>query len=97
MGNPLLWALSTSSWLLGGVLYPTEVLPVPLRVIARAVPLTHALEGLRAALLEGAGVREVLPSCIALAAVAAVALPIGLFLVMAGVRRIRARGSFARG
>ena len=40
--------------LVSGVLYPVELLPHWLRTIGSWVPLTHALEGMRLALLKGA-------------------------------------------
>jgi ABC-2 type transport system permease protein len=42
---------------LGGVFVPLEAMPDWLRVIARALPLTYAVEGLRAALGQGEATR----------------------------------------
>lgn len=52
--DPLLWLFGSGSWLLGGVLYPIDVLPASLQHLSRLLPITHAAEGMRAALLGGA-------------------------------------------
>src|SRR5919201_723309 len=53
-GDPLLWLFASGSWLLGGVLYPTDLLPPLLRHVGALLPITHAVNGMRAALLSGA-------------------------------------------
>jgi ABC-2 type transport system permease protein len=54
------------SGLVRGVMYAISVLPGPLRFLARLIPVTYSLEGMRAALLGGAGWRELWPSIAAL-------------------------------
>jgi ABC-2 type transport system permease protein len=44
--------------LLGGVFWSVNNLPDPLQVIARLLPMTHAIDGLRAVLLQGAGLSD---------------------------------------
>ena len=44
-GNPLGWALRGASVVLGGTLYPVEVLPAALQASAPCCPMTHALPG----------------------------------------------------
>lgn len=58
-GNPVTWAIATVSELLGGVYFPTKILPEWMRSISEWIPMTHALESLRATLLRNAGFREV--------------------------------------
>jgi len=53
-GDPIAWLFGGLSWLLGGVLYPVTVLPAWLRPVSALLPLTYAIEGMRAALLRGA-------------------------------------------
>lgn len=50
-GDPLAWLLGSLTYLLSGVVYPVEVLPSALRPLSLLLPATHALEGLRGALL----------------------------------------------
>jgi ABC-2 type transport system permease protein len=53
--------------LLSGVYFPVEVLPRGIQTLAVLLPSTHALAGLRLAVLGGAGWPELLPSLGALA------------------------------
>jgi ABC-2 type transport system permease protein len=92
-GDPLLWLFGSGSWLLGGVMYPTDVLPAWLRQIAELLPITHALRGLRAALLRDATVATVLPEITALTLFAVVGLPVSFAVFNAGLRRARTIGT----
>ncbi len=51
-GSPIGWLFGGLSWLLGGVLYPVTVLPEWLQQVSRLLPITYAIEGMRAALLQ---------------------------------------------
>ena len=66
-GNPAKWVVLGVSSLVGGMMYPVSVLPGPLRILARLIPVTYSLEGMRAALLAGAGWNQLWPSIAALA------------------------------
>jgi ABC-2 type transport system permease protein len=94
-GNPVTWLLTSASELLGGVFFPVEVLPDWLKALSQAVPMTHALLGLRKALLMGAGWGDVAPQLLALAAFTAVAWPLGVFCFSAALKRTRADGSLS--
>lgn len=56
-------------------MYPVSVLPGYLQAIARLIPLTYSLQGIRAALLGGAAFHELWPCVIALLIFAAILLP----------------------
>ena len=92
-GDPLLWVVGGLSWLLGGVFYPLEVLPPLLRQAAALLPITHALTGMRMAILEGASLSLLAPQVVALALFAALGLPLSLVLFQAGMRWTRTSGS----
>src|SRR5262245_23232054 len=51
--DPLSWLVDVTLYMLAGVYFPVQILPDWLRVIAYALPLSHALEGLRFALMRG--------------------------------------------
>ena len=53
-GSPIAWLFGALSWLLGGLLYPVAVLPDWLRALSALLPVPHAIEGMRAALLGAA-------------------------------------------
>jgi len=82
-GDPLLWLFGVVSWLLGGVFFPVETLPAFLQQVARLLPITYALDGLRATLLGGAGLAAVRPQLIVLGTMAAIGLPLSAALVSA--------------
>jgi ABC-2 type transport system permease protein len=94
-GDPLLWLFGSLSWLLGGVFYPLEVLPPLLQQTAQLLPITHALEVMRAALLSGAPVAELLPQIGVLALFGFIGLPISLIGFSLGVRRARVTGTLS--
>jgi ABC-2 type transport system permease protein len=59
--GPLVKAVLAASALLGGVYYPTNVIPSWIQTLSEWVPLTYGLRAVRQTLLEGFPVRAVLP------------------------------------
>jgi ABC-2 type transport system permease protein len=92
-GDPLLWFFGGLSWLLGGVFYPLDVLPPALQKLAAWLPITHALSGMRKAVLDGAPLASLVPEVEALALFALIGLPVSLYLFYAGMRWTRTSGS----
>ncbi len=95
-GNPLGWALRGASVVLGGTLYPTEVLPPALQVVGNLLPMTHALRVLRGAVLEGQGVGELAGPLAALAVVSLGYLLLGLGACALAIRHARIDGSLGQ-
>jgi ABC-2 type transport system permease protein len=91
--NPVAMVLGAASMFLSGVIYPVSVLPAWLQAAGRLLPLTHALEALRLALLAGAAPRALAPSLGALAVFAFTLTPAGLGLFVYALRRARVDGS----
>jgi ABC-2 type transport system permease protein len=77
-GESLMTAAASLVLLVSGVLYPVELLPDVLQTIGGLVPLTHALEGMRLALLKGATVAELSATLISLSGFAIVLLTVGI-------------------
>ena len=92
-GNPIQWALNTAFVLLGGVYFPVTLLPEPLRLAARALPITHILHGLRRALLEGASLDALWPSLGVILLFGVCLLPLGLWAMAQALRQARRQGS----
>jgi ABC-2 type transport system permease protein len=65
--DPFAFALDMLTYLLSGVIYPVEVLPSTLQSVSRLLPATYAISALRAAGLEHAPIRQLLPAWAALA------------------------------
>ena len=92
-GNPAKWIVLGVSGLLGGMMYPVSVLPAPLQLLARLIPVTYSLEGMRAALLAGAGWRELLPSIGALLLFAVILIPLSFLVFSWALRRTKITGT----
>ena len=92
-GDPFTYALDSLSYLFAGVLYPTEVLPPLLRVMARFLPATHALHGLREAALRGAAPAQLLPTWTALLAFCLVLWPLAALALSAARRHVEQAGT----
>jgi len=93
--NPVALIIASLSFFLSGVLYPVSVLPAWLRAIAWLLPLTHALEVLRGAVLVGAAPAALAHSFVALIIFAGVLGPIGAGVFAYALRRARVDGSLS--
>jgi ABC-2 type transport system permease protein len=92
-GNPAKWIVLGVSGLVGGMMYPVSVLPRPLQMLARLIPVTYSLEGMRAALLAGAPFRGLWPSLAALLIFAAILLPLSFVVFSWSLRRTKITGT----
>lgn len=92
-GNPVNWAILGLSTVVGGMMYPISVLPKWLQVVARLTPVTYSLEGMRAAILGHATLRELIPSIAGLLLFAAILLPISFAIFSWALRRTKITGT----
>ena len=92
-GNPISYVFGWSSFLLGGIFFPVEILPSRIRFLSQFLPATHATQAIRDLLLTGAPLRAVLPLagnlCLFVIAVA----PLGIIFFRFAVRRAKLQGS----
>ncbi len=95
-GELLVTGITALSGLLCGVLFPVELLPRWLQQAAAFIPMTHALEGLRMALVEGQPTAQLLPQFQALALFALVLLPAGLLSFSLAIRWAKSSGTLAQ-
>jgi ABC-2 type transport system permease protein len=70
-------------------------LPRPLELLARAVPLTYAIDGMRRALLEGPSLMAMAPTLAVLAGFGVVLLPLALVGLSLSLRRARQDGTLS--
>src|SRR5271155_1186872 len=94
-GSALLWLLGSGLWFLSGTMFPIQSLPRPLELLARAVPLTYAIDGMRRALLEGLSVTAIAPTLAVLAGFGMVLLPLALAGLSLSLRRARQNGTLS--
>ena len=82
--------------LVSGVYYPLSVLPAPMQLAGQASPLTYALAGIRASLLDGATVRDQLPTVLILLAMGAALIPASVATFSWAERRAKRLGLLKR-
>jgi ABC-2 type transport system permease protein len=92
-GEAIVTTLGYLVLLLGGVLFPSSVLPSWLQGLAELVPLKHALDGMRMSLLTGASIAELSGVMWKLAAFSAVLLPAGFGAFHLAVQAAKRNGS----
>lgn len=82
--------------LVSGVYYEIDVLPGWLQTISRISPATYTLKAMRAALLEGAGISQLMDSVLLLAGMGMILIPLGYFTFRMGERFARRSGRLSR-
>jgi ABC-2 type transport system permease protein len=93
--NPGKWMLMAISGVLGGLMYPVSILPHWLQVLARLLPITYSLEGLRAALLDGASFAALWTTIMKLLVFAAILLPVSFYAFAWALRRTKINGTLS--
>jgi ABC-2 type transport system permease protein len=94
-GSAVLWLLSSGVWFLSGAIFPTSSLPSALEWLARLVPITYAIDGMRMALLEHKSVLAMVPTLMALGGFGVVLLVVALAGFSLSVRHSRQNGSLS--
>lgn len=94
--GPLATGVMAVSGLLGGVYYPTRVVPSWIEPVSDFLPVTYGLRALRKVLLEGQPFSAVTGDVAVLAAFAAVLLAVSLVVFRAAFRYARRIGTLAQ-
>ena len=84
-----------ASALLSGAIYPVDVLPESLQIVARALPQTHAIEAMRLAVLQGHSIPDLASSLVSLLVFVIILLPLSLAAFHYAARRSKMDGSLA--
>jgi ABC-2 type transport system permease protein len=79
-----------------GVYYPVSVLPAWMQAIATVSPATYALRGIRAAIIDGAGIGALWGDVWPLIVIGAVAIPLGLLSFRRGEIYAKRHGKLKR-
>ena len=82
--------------LVSGVYYPTTVLPGWMQAIAVVSPATYVIRGMRAALLDGAGLAAVWPDLWPALLIGAISIPVGLNAFLWAERHAKRTGRLKR-
>jgi ABC-2 type transport system permease protein len=94
-GNPVKWLFLGVAGLVSGVMYPVTVLPSYLQSLARLVPVTYSLQGMRIALLQQASISTLWPTLRALLLFALVLLPVSFAVFSWALRRTKVTGTLS--
>lgn len=94
-GDPVAIIYSALSYLFSGVYFPISLLPEPLRLFSKILPMTHALEGLRKTLLIEIDVTDILPQCISLTIFSLILWPISILIFSIAIKRAKGDGSLS--
>jgi ABC-2 type transport system permease protein len=95
-GQQVTMIFGSTLLLISGVYYPVEVLPSWMQALAKISPVTYALEGVRAALLDGAPLTSLWSSIWPLLIMGAVCIPLGLWVFHLGERYAKRTGRLKR-
>jgi ABC-2 type transport system permease protein len=95
-GDPVTMLMGHLSGLVAGVYFPLQVLPGWLQTVAQFLPFTHALEGLRQAVLNGRGLAGLSSQITVLGLFALILTPISLALFAWAVRQAKRLGTLSQ-
>ena len=79
-----------------GVYYPISVLPEWMQWLAKVSPATYALDGIRDAILDGAGIGSMWDEIWPLLVIGVVSIPLGLLVFRVGERYAKRHGKLKR-
>lgn len=79
-----------------GTLFPVSVLPDWLEALTVLSPLTHALDAVRAAAIDGANLADIADELVILVGFAAVLLPLGALMITIALRHARRVGGLGK-
>lgn len=94
--GPLFQTVLLGSSMLGGVYFPTEVIPSWVERLSAIVPLTYGLRALRQAVLEGQGLRVIGGDLAVLSVIAVVLVTASLVALARAVRYAREAGTLGQ-
>jgi ABC-2 type transport system permease protein len=95
-GDPIAYFVGVVSMIFAGVYYPISVLPRGLQLFSAVFPLTHALDGFRGLVVEGASLWSIRGSLAALAVSAALLGPLSLWAFARAVDWCKRQGALHR-
>jgi ABC-2 type transport system permease protein len=94
--GPLSRLVLVASSLLGGVYYPTHVIPSWLQAVSAVLPLSYGLRALRRVLLQGSPLAAVSNDLLILVGETALLLALGIAMMSVAFRYARRQGTLAQ-
>ena len=94
--GPAQSAIMMGSTLLGGVYYPTDILPGWIHAFSVVIPTTYGLRAVRQLVLRGAPLVAVVPDVLTMTAIAAICLAIGSLTFRTAFNYSRQQGTLSQ-
>lgn len=82
--------------ILSGTLFPKEMLPGWVQMVAGAIPLTYGLDGMRLALLQGVSIGDQMGTVVTMMCFAAGLIACGIFAFVTSVRAAKHTGTLSQ-
>jgi len=95
-GSPVNWFHTSFSGLLGGMMYPIEIMPSWLQSISTIIPLTHSLKAIRMAVLQGHSPVMLSREIMILFIFTLILLPAGIVAFNYAVKKAKREGSLSK-
>ncbi len=95
-GAQMTHIISASLLLVSGVYYPINVLPSWMQAVAHVSPALYALDGMRASIISGSGISEILGPLLGLSIIGLVTIPLGVLLFLRAERYAKRTGRLKR-
>ncbi len=95
-GNPVAFFFTTFTALISGTVFPVASLPLLVRYVSYAIPLTWALNGLRLSLLQGYSLSKVAPIIGILGVFDIITVPLGLLVYKLSYDYVRRKGTLSQ-
>lgn len=95
-GAQMTHIISASLLLVSGVYYPINVLPAWMQWLAHISPALYALDGMRAAMIDGQGITQIWRPLIGLTVIGLVTIPLGVALFLRAERFAKRTGRLKR-
>jgi ABC-2 type transport system permease protein len=93
-GDPVAWLMGILTSVFGNVLFPPQVMPYPLRVVAYFVPQYYFFTCIRFMVL-GRSVQTIVPDLLTLALMCAIILPLGYVIYSRCLKYARKNGTLS--
>ncbi|MBN2544290.1 MAG: ABC transporter permease [Spirochaetes bacterium] len=95
-GNPINFIFGYSSYFMGGIIFPVEVLPKPLQTMSYFLPITHATKALRKLLLSQYDINEIKILIYRLLLFILILLPVSFFAFHVSIKQAKKNGSLVQ-
>jgi len=95
-GAQMTYVISSGLLLISGVYYPVSVLPNWMQLLSVVSPANYALQAIRAAVMQGAGLGSIWPSLWPLVVIGGVTIPLGFAVFLRAERFAKRTGRLKR-